>query len=131
MENNISKNYLVILLPYFLFAQAIFVFYKLIPILLTYYQPEAIFLFSWGSAALGGILAILTGVGILLKKKWSIISYCIFAVFSILITFLLSQVVGIVAIIKLPGIGEFWLIVINIIFAVYLLFSEWKKWGKS
>lgn len=125
-----SKKYFLMLLPYFLFAQGFFVFYKIIPILLTYYQPESIFLLPWGSAALGAILAILTGIGILLKKRWSIILYLVFAVFPILITFFLHQVAGIVIRVKLPGIGENWIIILNVILALYLLFSEWKKWAK-
>lgn len=125
-----SKNYFVMLLPYFLFAQGIFVFYKIIPILLTYYQPESIFLLPWGSAALGAILAILTGIGILLKKRWGIILYFIFAVFPILIAFFLQQVAGIVSRVKLPGLSESWLIILNIILVICLSLVAWKKWAK-
>lgn len=122
------KKYFLMLLPYFLFAQGIFVFYKIIPILLTYYQPESIFLLPWGSAALGAILAILTGIGILFKKRWSIILYFIFAVFPILVTFFLQQVASIV--IRLPGLSESWLIILNIIFVICFSLVEWKKWAK-
>ncbi len=123
-----SKNYFVKILSYFIFAQAVFVFYKFIPMLFQWYSPEAIFLLPWGLAITDGILATITGIGILLKKKWGIIFYFIFAIFPILAAIFLSQIAGLIIRTKLPGISENWLVITNTIFAFYILFSEWKEW---
>jgi hypothetical protein len=32
---------------------------------------------------------------------------------------------------RIPIIGESWLLVLNITFAIYLLFEYWKKWKRE
>ncbi|MCR4328727.1 MAG: hypothetical protein NUV53_04445 [Patescibacteria group bacterium] len=127
MKNTKLQNYFEMFLPYFLFAQGANVLYKMIPSLFTHYRAEVIFLVPWGSAMIGGILALLAGIGILLRKRWGIISYFVFILFPIAMTFFGFRAFGFTQSLSLPIIGEGWLIILNIILALLLSFSAWKK----
>jgi len=121
-KNETDKNGLVALLPYFLFAQGALLSYEIVLAILKFYSPQPLFLIQLSFAVISGLLALVAGFGILLKKLWGIIAYLILCIIPILLIVIVSTYA------RIPVIGESWVIILNITFAVYLLFRYWKKW---
>jgi hypothetical protein len=67
-KNETNENFLVVLLPYFLFAQSAFLFLEAVIAILKFYSPEPIFLISYSFVIISGLLALITGFDIRLKK---------------------------------------------------------------
>src|SRR3990167_4875493 len=92
MENKVSKV-IRLLIGAFVLFQAAMSFYILIPLLLTYYRTESPFLIPWFSLVVGGILGAISGVGILLRRKWGDITYLFFSIYPLLLL-VLTPVLG-------------------------------------
>src|SRR3989344_1466027 len=117
MENKVSKV-MRLLIGAFVLFQAAMSFYILIPLLLTYYRPEPSFLIPWFSIVAGGILGAISGVGILLRRKWGNITYLIFSIYPFLLL-VLTPVLGLEINSSLTA--EDWLISVNLILSISLL----------
>src|SRR3989338_7964856 len=117
MENKVSKV-IRLLIGAFVLFQAAMSFYILIPLLLTYYRTESPFLIPWFSLVVGGILGAISGVGILLRRKWGDIIYLFFSIYPLLLV-VLTPVLGIKINSSLTA--EDWLISVNLILSISLL----------
>ncbi|OHA42230.1 MAG: hypothetical protein A3G59_02715 [Candidatus Taylorbacteria bacterium RIFCSPLOWO2_12_FULL_47_20] len=117
MENKVSKV-IRLLIGAFVLFQAAMSFYILIPLLLTYYRTESPFLIPWFSLVVGGILGAISGVGILLRRKWGDITYLFFSIYPLLLL-VLTPVLGLKINSSLTA--EDWLISVNLILSISLL----------
>ena len=132
--------------PFFLFIQGIYILYHLKQAVITF-TPDFLTIGSILIVLLGGLGIIIAGVGILLKKRWSIILYWIFVV---LLFIPLLQRTAIFTIIKpqftptgLPmayesiSLIKIWLdhfvktipYVLHYILVTYFTLKYWRNWG--
>lgn len=113
------KKTLINLIGVVQLIEGVYVLYKLIPIVLTYYEPTPPFLIVAGVSLISALALFLSGIGLFLKKNWSI-------VLSVLPVLLPILLVVVVPLSRIPLLGGYMIIAINVVIAIYLL-AQWNK----
>lgn len=103
-----------------LFAQVVHLLYLVIPSILMNFSSDMANIIIYFIFLLNIIFLILSGIGILLRKKWSIVIYWIFVILPIILPFVQSH----------RGYYGYLLIVLNVISVVILTSYNWKAWSK-
>jgi hypothetical protein len=102
--------------PLILFTQAVYALWLIIqPLNVFVYDLYSIIIIS--AASINVFLLTVTGVGLLLKKRWSIVTYWIFVILPILLV-----------IIRINLIHTYALIVINAVLVTYYSIKHWGVW---
>ena len=105
--------------PMFLFAQAIYALWLIIQSL-PYFFLDIVFLIKFSAIVVNVFLLTIIGIGLLLKRRWSLVTYWIFVILPILL-----------AIIQINLIHNYTLIVINAILITSFSIKYWSAWKKQ